>query len=266
MNLLDYRSNIYSQNGEDGVLAELFRRMGSDSSAGWCVEFGAWDGKHLSNTFQFVESNGWNAVYIESDEMRFLDLEATARDVGRIVAINALVGAEKNGGLDEILKSTKLPKEYQLLSIDIDSYDLAVWNEHIEYDPQVVVIEINSSIPPGVLQWHRDGHFQGNSFSSTVAVARAKGYSLVCHTGNLIFVRDDLVSVVELSDSEIMHPERLFISVTKPSPTRHARIRQVLRTMIDPFYLLGQRVLGDTVFRGIIERVLGKRGSQSNTP
>ena len=49
--LLNYRSNIYSQNGEDGIISEILKRLNLDQKKLWCVEFGAWDGMHLSNTF-----------------------------------------------------------------------------------------------------------------------------------------------------------------------------------------------------------------------
>lgn len=44
------------------------------------MEFGAWDGKHLSNTFALVEQ-GARAVYIEGDEGRFQDLLETAKNI-----------------------------------------------------------------------------------------------------------------------------------------------------------------------------------------
>ena len=37
---------------------------------GTLVEFGAWDGRHLSNTCHLVESRGYSAVLIEGDEKR----------------------------------------------------------------------------------------------------------------------------------------------------------------------------------------------------
>ena len=51
-----YQSDIYSQNGEDGVIAEILTHLQLWDKDNWCVEFGAWDGKHLSNTFALVQN------------------------------------------------------------------------------------------------------------------------------------------------------------------------------------------------------------------
>ena len=60
------------------------------------------------------------------------------------------------------------------------------------------------------MQWHNGKNFIGNSFSSTLLVAKEKGYTLVCHTGNMIFVRNDIVSKLDLDEATIKYPERLF--------------------------------------------------------
>lgn len=212
--LIEYRKNIHSQNGEDGVLEEIFKRINiaSSNNEKWCVEFGAWDGKHLSNTFHLVEQ-GWNAVYIEGDKEKYQDLLETVKQYPKIKPINAMVGFEESdsNNLNNLLIGTKIPEDFDLLSIDIDSFDLAVWQCFVG-QPKVVIIEINSSIEPGILQWHDGIICQGNSFSSTIKVAEDKGYMLVCHTGNLVFLREDLVQMIGLDNRSIHFPETLFLN------------------------------------------------------
>ena len=55
MKLIDYKNNIYSENGEDGILEKIFSLLSPvlDDNK-WCVEFGAWDGKYASNTFRLI--------------------------------------------------------------------------------------------------------------------------------------------------------------------------------------------------------------------
>jgi len=212
--LIDYKSNVYSQNGEDGILAELLTRLDIDNkSERWCVEFGAWDGMHLSNTFRLVSEYEWNAIYVESELLRYRDLEASAKNHTKIHPVHGMVGGSQSSGilLDDVLAETQIPINYDLLSIDIDSSDLDAWVSHVNYRPTIVVIEINSSIPPGILQWHGEAKPFGNSFSSTMLVATAKKYTLVCHTGNLIFVKNEVIDQVSMGDFDRYFPERLFL-------------------------------------------------------
>jgi hypothetical protein len=58
-----YERKIYSQRGEDGILAEIFRRIGTGGT--FFVEFGAGDGSE-NNTAWLLE-NGWSGVWIEGD-------------------------------------------------------------------------------------------------------------------------------------------------------------------------------------------------------
>ena len=74
MRLLEFASNTYSQTGEDGVLGKILETLPERDL--WCVEFGAWDGRHLSNTCNLIENRGYSAVLIEADAKRFRDLLA----------------------------------------------------------------------------------------------------------------------------------------------------------------------------------------------
>src|ERR1700675_5033925 len=69
--LIDYRSNIHSQFGEDGVIERVFAVVGETTRT--CCEFGAWDGIHFSNTRALVE-RGWRGVFVEADPERFEEL------------------------------------------------------------------------------------------------------------------------------------------------------------------------------------------------
>jgi len=154
-------------------------------------------------------------------------------DYPLIRPLNAMVGyaAEDANRLDKLLAKTEIPQDYELLSIDIDSYDLAVWNAY-SGSPKVVVIEINSSIMPGLLQWHNGEKLIGNSFSSTLSVAKEKGYELACHTGNLIFVRAALVEGLELDTVSLNHPETLFLNNWLPSQKINSRSLLIARKIL----------------------------------
>lgn len=207
-----YGNNVYSQNGEDGILAFILDCLSIENEGSWCVEFGAWDGKHLSNTFNLV-TKGWNSVYIEGDSQKFNDLLETTKSYPKIIPLLAFVESniDAQNSLNNLLSKTPLPNDFELLSIDVDSIDLDIWESLEIYKPKIVIIEINSSVLPGIL-WRHTLVTPGNSFSSTISVAKHKKYTLVCHTGNLIFIRDDLLSSLTVDDRFIKYPELLFIN------------------------------------------------------
>lgn len=184
-----YRKNIFSQNGEDGVILEILKRLRLNPKNKWCCEFGAWDGVHGSNTFNLVKNLNYNAVYIEGKKNKYKDLLKTCNKFKKIIPFNKFVNYKKNSpnSLENILKKTLISKDFDILSIDIDSFDLAVWKSLKKYRPKIVIIEINSGLPPGIRQMHGKGK-TGNSFTSTIDYAQKNKYQLVCHTGNCIFV------------------------------------------------------------------------------
>jgi hypothetical protein len=203
-----YRKNIHSQNGEDGVIAELLKRLGI--SGGWCCEFGAWDGKYLSNTFALIEQ-GWRGVYIEGDAARAKDLEKTAAEQGgRIVPINAFVQPVAGpGSLDSLLSNTPIPEEFELLSVDVDSCDYQIWQTLSKYRPKIVVIEIDGKYEPGTESVFAQDQ-RTTSFTSMLKLGQSKGYTFICHTGNMIFVRNDLMDKVGLPEADKRNPNKLF--------------------------------------------------------
>jgi len=194
-----YQKNIYSQNGEDGVISEILKRL--HIHVGWVCEFGAWDGIHLSNTFNLVKQ-GFNAVYIEGDESKYHDLLKTVSKYdNKIKPIKAFVDHKNtSNSLDNLLKTTNIPIDFDVLSIDIDSYDYQVWKSVEIYKPKIVIIEINSSVNVTDSTWiHDDDKFEGTGFKPMYDLGIEKGYTFVLHTGNMVFIRSDMFHKLNIS-------------------------------------------------------------------
>ena len=236
MDYLKYASNVFSQNGEDGIIQKILPSLIGENTVLWCVEFGAWDGKHMSNTFNLISNFGWRGVYIEGNPEYYEMLKETVSQFPSIIPILSMVSPETDSkdSLDQLLQSTELPQDFPLLSIDIDSYDLAIWESLKTYSPLIVIIEVNSGIYPGIYEWHHNGG-RGNSFSSTLEVAQAKGYTLICHTGNMIFVRSDHVGKLDLDSAQIAYPEVLFNYFQLPVVARKSWLTRVRGKVLSYF-------------------------------
>ena len=202
--LLEHASDVTSQNGEDGIIAKILEVIGQPR--GWCVEFGAWDGRYLSNTHQLIQNRGFSAVMIEGSARRFRDLQAAFASNPKVVTVNAFVGFTAADGLDAILARTPIPEDFDVLSVDIDGNDYHVWKAVTRYRPRVVVIEYNPTIPTAVdfVQPADPSVNQGASITALVRLAEEKGYELVATTThNCLFVRRDYFPSFGIADNSV---------------------------------------------------------------
>ena len=188
----------FSQNDEDGILQEIFRRVGTANKT--FVEFGVQDG--LQTNSRLLLYQGWRGLWIEADARAHRRMRASfAAELaaGQLQLLNAFVDAQNISGL---IDSARLG-ELDLLSIDIDGNDYWIWDA-LALRPRVVAIEYNAKFRPPtkwVMEYnpsHRWTYtdYQGASLESLNTLARKKGYTLVgCGLAgvNAFFVRDDLV-------------------------------------------------------------------------
>jgi hypothetical protein len=115
----EFRNNVTSQCGEDGMIDKIFSIL--PDSDKWCVEFGAWDGKQFSNTYNLIANNGWSGVLIEAQLQKFEELLDTYSGNDKAICLNEFVEINGTSSLDNILAATNIPQKFDLLSIDIDS-------------------------------------------------------------------------------------------------------------------------------------------------
>jgi nitrogen regulatory protein PII-like uncharacterized protein len=185
--LLKARKNIFSQNGEDGVIEYLFNYFEIENGS-FC-EFGAWDGIYLSNTYNLLKNKNWKGVYIEGDSEKYkklIELKEIYND--KVQTINSYVSYKGENKLDNLLKNTFLDKNFDLLSIDIDGMDYHIWKAVEEYKPKLVIIEVNSNLRPGDLyisEVDTANSWIGTGFSAVCELGIAKGYYPIIHFGNV---------------------------------------------------------------------------------
>jgi hypothetical protein len=199
IDLNKYRKKIYSQSGEDGIIEKIFEEIGVEK--GWYCEFGAGDGHWISNTKNLREK-GWDGVLIEGDPKSFENLHKNFSENESVSVIQSYISCEPGECLDDLLSGTKIPKDFDILSIDIDGNDFWIWKSLKNYNPKLVVVEYNSNYNSEdslVIEYDRNHRFgMDNYYSATVEafnrLADEKGYSLVAFTPglNLFFCRKDL--------------------------------------------------------------------------
>ena len=197
--------NVTSQCGEDGILEAVFQVLPGGER--WCCEFGAWDGKHLSNTYNLLTNHGWHGVMIEADARKCIELRQTYANNSRVIVLNGMVGFEGNNTLDKLLSNTPIPVNFDLISIDIDGNDYHVWAALQTYAPKVVVIEFNPTIPNSI-EFIQEARFtvnHGSSVGAIVDLGKKKGYELIAATAfNAIFVRREYFKAFGIEDNSLV--------------------------------------------------------------
>ena len=199
----DYEKQIRSQNGEDGILVEIFSRL--KVRRGFFVEFGVQDGAQC-NAAHLALDRQWSGVMIEGNDDYAPALKQRYEGTATRV-VPAFVTAENIAG---IFQEAGVPHDFDLLSIDIDGNDYWVWRALHAYRPKVVVIEYNAvHAPPErwVMRYDPahvwDGStYYGASLASLAALGDSKGYALLCtdiRGVNAFFVRRELAAALRFA-------------------------------------------------------------------
>lgn len=203
--LLKYQSNVESQDGEDGIIAHIFGILPPVEKR-YCVEFGAWDGKYLSNCFNLVRNLGWFGLFIEANDKKFEQLLVNHGDSKNVTCLKRFVEFDGPNRLENLIDEANFPLDFDLLSIDIDGADYFVWESVQRFRPRVVVIEFNPSIPNDVVfvQAKDMNINQGASLLALIMLGKQKDYELICVTdGNAIFVLNEFYQLFGLTSNHI---------------------------------------------------------------
>ena len=255
--LAAYATNVTSQAGEDGILFEIFRRIGTTNRS--CVEFGAWDGEHLSNTYNLWHNHSWRALLIEADRTRCEELASRTKSNQTITVLNAFVRAEGEERLDELVRKSGFDPEPDLLSIDIDGDDFYIFQSLQTCRPRVVVVEYNPTIPTCVDLVQMPGEYFGASAAALNRLAGQKGYKLVYMTNtNCIFVKADefdKLGVPELDLQQLFPGNRLTYVVSDYSGNCYVTGRPVYAGKVEEISLGG-------VIAAWLKSLLGKQAAR----
>lgn len=188
----------FSQHSEDGMIAEIFRRIGAPTKT--FVEIGVGDG--MENNSVYLLRTGWRGWWCEGGAAEVSAMRknfSTELTDGRLTLLAGMLAASE---VPAALSAAGVPLEPDLLSVDVDQHTWRFWAALTDLRPRVVVIEYNAIFRPP-FEWIApvdappwDGSVvNGASLSAFERLGRERGYALVgCDlTGtNAFFVRTDL--------------------------------------------------------------------------
>jgi hypothetical protein len=189
--------SVYSQNGEDGVVAETLRRIGPGRRE--FVEFGVEHGVQ-GNCVALADVCGWGGLFLEADQAKARGLAWKYRDNPGVRTAQATVTVET---INALFAERGVSAEPDIVSIDVDGNDLWLWRALTHARPRLVIIEYNATldhrrplVQPYDPDWRWGGtDYFGASLAALELVGREKGYSLI-HTElagvNAFFIRNDL--------------------------------------------------------------------------
>jgi len=225
--LLRHGFKVYSQHDEDGIIQEIFRRIGASKRT--FVEFGVETGVECNTVKLLVE--GWRGLWIEANAQACKTITSAfdpfVKDK-RLALLQSQVTAEN---INTLIRSADLG-EIDLIGIDIDFNDYWVWKAIQVVQPRVVVIEYNAGLRPpmSLTVPYRPDHagsgtnFFGASLAALVKLGGQKGYRIVgCNISgsNAFFVREDLCAdhfVEPATAEEHYEPPRHFFSFLLAGP------------------------------------------------
>lgn len=199
--LLKSGYRVYSQGDEDGILREIFRRIGEGDRT--FIELGTGGG--LENNTLFLLAQGWSGVWIEGSARK---VASATKACASFIAQDQLRIAQHfitATSVDGTIASLHSKSELDLLSIDLDGNDYYILDAIRSISPRVIVAEYNAKFPADIFwvmqyneahQWDSSDYF-GASLKALEDLLASRGYALVgCSVlgTNAFFVRKDLVA------------------------------------------------------------------------
>lgn len=188
----EFESQIYSQNGEDGIINHIFEKIGTTNKI--AVEFGVSVGAVSGQTnTRLLAEKGWATFWFDCQPSLVVPANCTFTQA-RLTSNN----------ICSIFESVGIPKDIDLLSVDVDGNDYHLREALKEYSPRVCVMEYNGAydgttkyIMPedDSYVWKNKEIIFGASLSSLTDQANRLGYDLVhCEKRgvNAFFVRKDI--------------------------------------------------------------------------
>lgn len=207
---------VFSQWGEDGIIQYLVQNL--DIAHKTFVEFGVETFREANCRFLMV-NDYWRGLVIDGSEQNIRTID-NSREKWKYGLQTVCAFIDRDNIVD-LINSAKF-SGIGILSVDIDGVDYHVLENAIECDPDVVIVEYNSTFGPTATvsvpydkSFYRTNAHHSNLYYGASAAAfdwflGQRGYALVAGNSagnNLFFVRkallNDRVKAITLKDAYV---------------------------------------------------------------
>jgi hypothetical protein len=199
--LLVYGAQYWSQHYEDGMIAEIFRRIKPVTQT--FVEIGVENGSETNTTA--LLSQGWRGWWFEGNPRSCESIRSQLKSMPSLASRLSLCESFVSpSNIQMLFQEQGVPAEVDLFSLDIDLDTYHIWAALRDFRPRVIVVEYNGGLPPSqnwVHPYKPERMWDGSqAFGASLKAYELLGkqfcYSLVaCDLlgVNAFFVRDDLI-------------------------------------------------------------------------
>jgi len=213
---------IYSQVDEDGIIEEIFQRIGTTNKT--FVEIGCGEGTE-NNTHALLHS-GWKGVWVDGCQANIDFIKqhlSSDKNHPHLVLANKLITQENvTQTVKQALGSLSSdPQNIDFLSIDIDGNELFLIEPLLtHFKPRLICIEYNARLGPALdlsiqydpnFTWKKED-YQGASLRALTNEAKKMGYRLVCCNisgVNAFFVENEFAdSFGDYTEKDLFQPAR----------------------------------------------------------
>jgi hypothetical protein len=177
---------VFSENGEDGILLELLERTGAPVKT--FVEIGIENAREC-NTAVLAFVLGWDGLMLDADPLHVASAQRLAHRM--LLGRPNRVEIRRNFVTRESMRALFPRPELGVLSIDVDGMDYWLWQAVDGVQPRIVVVEYNASLGSeaaitvpyqadfSASAAHPSRYYHGASLAALEKLGRRKNYALV---------------------------------------------------------------------------------------
>ncbi len=182
--LLKHGFKVYSQADEDGIIQEIFKRIGEGRKT-FC-EIGCGNGLENNSTALLLKN--WQGLWVEAETESLKNISAKFSELLRAGQLRLSDQFLTADNVVQIFLAHDVPKKLDFLSVDIDGMDYYLLEALLpHFHPRAIAVEYNAKFAPPIdcvvpynprFRWDYSDYF-GASLTALTRLLNSQGYELV---------------------------------------------------------------------------------------